>query len=548
MKSSTQSIAHELAELERIYRTAPVGLCFLDTELRFVRINERLAAMNVKPVSEHIGRSIQEMAPRVAPKLVPMLREILRTGEPVLELEDHAPLESEPAVEREWLCSYLPIKSEDGRVQGITSVVQDVTALKRAEQESRTLRDYLDSILLNLPVGLAILEGPDFRYFRINEWLAGLNGLPVAAHLGKTVVEVLPDVPGIVANLRTVRSRGEATLNREFTARLPSDPDRELHLMDFHFPIEVEGEVRAVGAVVLDITARKQAEEATREAYETVERKVQERTKELAEVNAALVAEVEETARLREAIAHVTRASTMGELAASLAHELNQPLTAIVTNAATGRRLLSREGGNRDELPDIFSDIAADGFRAGEIIRHLRGLLKKGSRERLALDMTEVIREVIPLIRSDAVGKGVSLRSDLAAELPSILGDRIQLQQVVLNFIINGFDAMSDVAGERALTVEASRGADGRHVQITVSDTGTGLDADLIDQVFEPYYTTKPQGMGMGLTINRSIVEAHGGRIWATANPDRGVTFAFTLPIPPTGPDQVDAASGELGG
>ncbi len=238
----------------------------------------------------------------------------------------------------------------------------------------------------------------------------------------------------------------------------------------------------------------------------------------------------EERRQLREEIAHVSRVATMGELAASVAHELNQPLTAIVSNARAGKRLLARESVDHDELRAILEDVAADSLRGGEVIRRLRDLLKKGESQRQTLDINEVVLEVIPLVRSDAIRRNVSLEHQMAPGLPPVTGDRVQLQQVVLNLIVNGFEAMDDVAAaRRTLTLETSIGEAGT-VQIAVRDSGVGLDSEHADRIFEPFYTTKPQGMGMGLAINRSIVEAHGGRLWATPNADHGATFAFTLP------------------
>ena len=240
---------------------------------------------------------------------------------------------------------------------------------------------------------------------------------------------------------------------------------------------------------------------------------------------------LENTRQLQEEIAHFSRVATMGELAASVAHELNQPLTAIVSNARAGKRLLARESVDLDELRAILEDVAADSLRGGEVIRRLRDLLKKGESKRRTLDINEVVLEVLPLVRSDAIRRGVSLDHEMAPGLPPVTGDRVQLQQVVLNLIVNGLDAMDDVAADRrTLILETSIGEAGT-VQIAVRDSGVGLDSEHADRIFEPFYTTKPQGMGMGLAINRSIVEAHGGRLWATPNADHGATFAFTLPV-----------------
>ncbi len=198
----------------------------------------------------------------------------------------------------------------------------------------------------------------------------------------------------------------------------------------------------------------------------------------------------EESRQLREEIAHVSRVATMGELAASVAHELNQPLCAIVNNARAGERLLARKSVDHDELRAILKDVAADSLRGGEVIRRLRELLTKGESQRQTLDINEVVYQVLPLVTSDAIGRSVSLEHHLAPDLPPVMGDRIQLQQVLLNLIVNGFEAMKDVAADRrTVTLETSNG-DAGSVQIAVRDSGIGLDSEHVDRIFEPFYTT----------------------------------------------------------
>jgi signal transduction histidine kinase len=235
--------------------------------------------------------------------------------------------------------------------------------------------------------------------------------------------------------------------------------------------------------------------------------------------------------RLRQDLAHVGRVSTIGALTASLAHELNQPLTAILSNAEAAEQLLDSSAPNLKEVREILQDIAKDDRRATQVIHRLRGLLRKGALEPSALDINEVIGEVARLVSADAVVRNVSVRLDLAPELPPIWGDRVQLQQVVLNLLLNGLDAMPDAGGgDRSLLLRTNR-AGAESVQVAVLDSGTGIDETALDQVFQAFYTTKAAGMGMGLTIARAIVEAHGGRLEARNNPTGGATFSFTLPL-----------------
>lgn len=238
----------------------------------------------------------------------------------------------------------------------------------------------------------------------------------------------------------------------------------------------------------------------------------------------------EDLQRHRDQLAHVTRVTTIGELTASLAHELNQPLTAIVSNAQAGERFLAAPSPPLAEVREILGDIVADGQRAGEVIRRLRGLLKKGEFQFAPLDLNGVIGEVVTLAGADAILRNIAIALELASDLPLVRGDRIQLQQVLLNLILNGLEAMgASVPGDRRLVIRTTRG-EGGTVRVEVQDAGVGIKEERLDRIFEPFYTTKPSGMGMGLSITRSIVKAHGGEIRAASNPDRGATFSFVLP------------------
>jgi C4-dicarboxylate-specific signal transduction histidine kinase len=240
----------------------------------------------------------------------------------------------------------------------------------------------------------------------------------------------------------------------------------------------------------------------------------------------------EERERLRQAqtdLAHVNRVTTMGELTASLAHEVNQPIAAAITNANTCMRWLSADTPNLEEARAAAMRIVKDGTRAAEIIKRVRLLFKKGSPERELVDLNEVVRDMIVLLRSEATRYSISVRTKLAADLPEVVGDRVQLQQVLMNLMINGIDAMRDVDGTRELVVKSERG-EYEQALVSVSDTGVGLPQQQADQIFNAFFTTKSHGFGMGLRISRSIVESHGGRLWAAENSPRGASFYVTLP------------------
>src|SRR2546425_5343443 len=240
----------------------------------------------------------------------------------------------------------------------------------------------------------------------------------------------------------------------------------------------------------------------------------------------------EERERLRQAqadLAHVNRVTTMGELTASLAHEVNQPITAAVTDANACLRWLTRDAPNVDEARAAASRIVKDAMRAADIVSRIRLLFKKSTPPRELVDLNDVIREMVVLLRSEATRYSISIRTELAPDPSLVMGDRVQLQQVMMNLMMNGTDAMKDVDGTRELAIK-SQPADNEECLVSVSDTGVGLPAQQADQIFNAFFTTKPHGTGMGLSISRSIVESHGGRLWAGRNTLRGASFYFTLP------------------
>jgi signal transduction histidine kinase len=220
----------------------------------------------------------------------------------------------------------------------------------------------------------------------------------------------------------------------------------------------------------------------------------------------------------------------MGELTASLAHEVNQPIAAAVTDASTCLRWLTRDEPDVEEARQAASRMVKDASRAAEIISRIRELFKKGTPQRELVDINQIIREMVALMRSEIARHSASVRTELAAGLPQLIGDRVQLQQVLMNLMINGLDAMKHADGARELAIKSHRVDDGQ-LQVSVSDSGVGLTDQDADQIFNAFFTTKPHGTGMGLRISRTIVESHGGRLWASGNSPRGASFYFTLPI-----------------
>jgi C4-dicarboxylate-specific signal transduction histidine kinase len=286
------------------------------------------------------------------------------------------------------------------------------------------------------------------------------------------------------------------------------------------------------------MSQRKRAEEALQKLLGELDLKVQERTAELAKANDELRSEMNERRRAEEALqkaqaelAHVSRLMTLGELTASISHEVNQPIAAVVTNGQVCQRLLALEPPRPDDVRATLERIVRDANRASEVIQRIRALAKRTEPQMVSLDINDVIREAVLLVQREVLSHAASLRMELSAALPHVLGDRVQLQQVVINLVMNGVEAMASITDRlRELVIRSQQHEPGQ-VLVAVLDCGIGIDSQTAEQLFNAFFTTKPSGMGMGLSISRSIIRAHGGRLWASPNPDHGVAFQFTVPV-----------------
>ena len=290
--------------------------------------------------------------------------------------------------------------------------------------------------------------------------------------------------------------RGFAIETRSLRAK---DGTYRWHLQQAKVLRDAEGNVLKFVGTTADIDDRKRAEEALRQAQGD--------------------------------LARINRVTTMGELAASLAHELSQPISGLITNSNVCLRKLGHEKPDLDEVRAGITRIGRDAQRAAEMIGRIRSQFEKGALKPQTLDVNEIIPETIALLRDEAVRYDVAVRTVLAADLPQIVGDRVQLQQVAMNLIVNSIEAMKDVDGMREIVIQSQR-AENEQILVSFTDTGVGLSPQVAEQIFEPFYTTKTHGTGMGLRISRSIIESHGGRLWAESVAGRGATFHINLPVP----------------
>jgi PAS domain S-box-containing protein len=298
-----------------------------------------------------------------------------------------------------------------------------------------------------------------------------------------------------LANERTFLNK--VSCDVEFRIVKPDGTVKHIHGIG-HPVLSPTGELVQVVGTMVDITERKRAEEGR-----------------------------DRLRQLEADLAHINRVSTMGELTASLAHEIKQPIGAAVTNAEACVRLLDRDQPDIPEAREAALEMVRDARRAADIIDRVRLLYQKGSPQLDIVDVNEVIRDMVVVLHNEAIRHSVTIRADLAEGIPKVMADRVQLQQALMNLMLNGIEAMRDTSGE--LSIKSQLGEDGQ-LLISVTDTGVGLPTENADKIFDAFFTTKSQGTGLGLAITRSIVESHGGRIWATGNSGRGAAFHFTLP------------------
>jgi PAS domain S-box-containing protein len=502
-------------ELQLIYDTAPIGLAFLSRDCRYLQINQRLTEICGISVADHIGRSVRETVPAVAEQVELIVQTILRTGEPIIGVEVKGQRPDGSNAERFWITYWHPLRDKEGSIAGINVAAEEITERRRtqaalAASEARfreiaeALRDLNETLeqrveaqarerdrIWNVSQDLLAVTDTSGKIISVNPaWTATLGWSPNDL-LGTTWERLLhPDD----------RKRSLLELENLIEGRkTPHFENRLRHKSGTYCWLSWEAALDQdlIYAVARDITDLKRAEEQLRAA--------------------------------RRELAQVSHQNTMGAMTASIAHEILQPLSAIATNANAGLRWLARPEPNIDEVRAALEQIVTNGRRATEVIASIRSMFRKDGREKIPVNVNALIREVVTLLNGEFEGHQVVLQTEMSEGLPEILAERVQLQQVLLNLIMNAVDAMSSVADrERRLTIKSGlRG--GRDVMIAVEDSGTGIDPDHMDRIFEAFFTTKPHGMGMGLSICRSIVESHGGSLWAAPRSPHGTVFYVQL-------------------
>ncbi|MEG9436011.1 PAS domain S-box protein [Edaphobacter sp. HDX4] len=491
----------ELRESEVRFRLLVDGMP--DTIMRF---GEELTVLDVNPAAceilgysrdELIGMRPTDFDPDVDEAFLQQLKTRVETGEIVTFESRHRRKDG----------TVIPVevriraKRLNGRYISV-ALARDISERNRAEEALRRSESYLAEAQKLSHAGSWAFDNVTKTFVFWSDEMFRLwgfdpqQGLPDGANV---LQRIHPEERDRTVEYYVTAVRVKRDYASEFRIVLPDGTVRHIHGVA-HLVLDSSGEVVEVVGTDIDITDRKRAEE-----------------------------ERERLRQLEAELAHINRVTTMGELTASLAHEVNQPIAAAMTNANTCVRWLAGEKPNIEEAREAAKRITKDASRAAEIISRIRLLFKKSVPQRELVNINGVIDDIVVLLRNEAARHRVSIKREFAVEVAEVMGDRVQLQQVLMNLMINSIDAMKGVEGDREVTIRSERDANNELV-VSVSDTGMGLPSES-DKLFSAFFTTKPEGTGMGLAISRSIIDSHGGRLWATAKSGRGAVFQFTLPI-----------------
>jgi PAS domain S-box-containing protein len=497
LKRAEEEAQKQTSRLDELFEQAPEAVAFLSTDDRIVRVNKEFTHMFGYEPDELLERPINDLI--VPDALLESSREYTRQLKHGRRVEVETVRRRKDGSHVHVSLLAVPVTTAAGEQVANYAIYRDITERKRAEERLRESEARFQAMADTAPV-MIWMTGTDglCNYFN-KPWLE-FTGRTMEQEVGTGWLQgVHPDdVQGCFDGFLPA-----------FHARKPFRMEYRLRRADGEYRWLIEsgiprytggGEFAGYIGSNIDITDRKRAEE-----------------------------ERERLRQVQADLAHINRVTTMGELTASLAHEIKQPISAAVIDAGTCLKWLVRDRPDIEEAREAASRIIQDVTRASEIINRIRVLFKKGEPQRELVDVNEIIREMIALLRGEAERYSISIRTELAANLPNIRADRVQLQQVFMNLMLNAIDAMNEVNAAGELTIKSQRNPDDQ-VLISVSDTGVGLPPERADKIFNAFFTTKPQGTGMGLSISRSIIESHGGRLSATTNSERGATFQFTLP------------------
>ena len=534
-----RNVEENYTEMESIYSTSPLGMCFMDTDLRYLRCNETLAEINGLPAADHIGRTLREIVPEVAEKMESVYRKVIETGEPVIDIEASMAVGTDSHKLRYFSACYYPVKSEDGVIRGISSIVQEITERKetevflrdahlqlekRVQERTKELHEANSKLQLEHD---ALLESEQ-RYRQLVEstnvipWEADANTWqftyigPQATKLFGFSVEqwyekdfwidhIHPDDRDYAINYCQEYSQHHNEFS--FDYRIIAANGRVIWLHDIVNVKKNNGELVKLRGFMIDITERKISEENLHKA-------------------------VNEASIHRERLAHLIRVQTLGEMATGIAHEINQPLAAIESYAMASQKHLQTGKASKAKMEELLEKISGQAKRAGSVVSRLRTMMQRRRVNTILIDINKLVDEVAMIAEIDTRHHNCRLILKFTPSLPKVIGDEVQIQQVILNLIRNAIDAIEGLTdkSENEINVETKR-KDDNSVEISITDYGHGISESDAGNIFEAFYSTKDSGLGMGLTICKNIIDSHGGKIGFTSDDTGRTTFYFTLPV-----------------
>ncbi len=496
-------------ELQLIYETAPIGLAFLSIDCRYVLINQHLTEICGISIADHIGRSVRETVPQVAAQVELIVQTILRTGAPVTGVEINGQRPDGSNVERVWVTYWHPLKNRSGEVIGINVAAEEITERKRVEADLAASQERLRTLNATLTERVEAKVQERDRIWQLYQ------DLLLVTDLQGNVVNVNPAWSATLG-----WSRDDLVKGGTISLVHPDDRERTL----------AELANLAAGRSTPHFENRILAKDGSYHWLSWLAV----RDRNLVYAGARDVTDLKQTQEqiqtLRRQLADASQQTAMNAMTASIAHEIRQPLTGIMASASAGLRWLKKSEPNLTTVQAALDQVVRAGERIEQIVASTRAMFGKEPREKRPVDVGVVVGEVLALVQGELAANRISLRNEMAGRCPEVMADRVQLQQVLLNLIMNAIDAMSSTAkGERQLTIACEVDAEAG-VEITVEDTGSGIDPAYLDRIFDPFFTTKSEGMGLGLSICRSIVEGHGGKLWASPRTPFGTVFHLTLP------------------
>jgi PAS domain S-box-containing protein len=490
-----------------VYQTAPVGLAFLSTDCRYLMINQHLTEICGISVADHVGRTVRETLPQLADQVERIVRQIVRSGDPITGIEINGQRTDGSNVERVWVTYWHPLKSGGGEVIGINVAAEEITERKQADAERAAMQDRLRRLNESLAERVEAQAQERNRLWQLSQ------DLLVVADRAGTISSVNPAWTAILG-------WGADELVGKTGIWLIHPDDRERSIEELvnleagrpspHF----ENRIRCKDGSYRWLSWRSMTDRSSVYAI----------ARDMTEIKRAQ----EQLNILRSELAQASRQTTIGAMAASIAHEIRQPLSGISASAGAALRWLRGPESHLDEVEAALDRIVRDTHRVDEVITGIRTMFGQKSGEKNLVDVGSLIAEVVALTQTERQDRRTVLENNTPGNLPPVYANRVQLQQVLVNLILNGIDAMDCVAGrERVLSLDTE--LDGSEVTIMVGDTGNGIEPEELDRIFQPFFTTKPEGMGLGLFICRSIVEAHGGSLWASRRVPFGTTFHVRL-------------------